>query len=116
MTEVLRHRNSLSIRWPDYTGNDLWTVAKKFSLGTRELQPATVEYTGRMRFGNSRDADRTRIELCFAVHLAQMMDRYLQRPDDFDRVAMDNEPALGGYPALLRPRDDGKIYIATTPD
>ena len=112
-TEILRHKNSLSIRWVAY-GGGLWVVVKKFNLGTRVLLNATVEYSGSTRFDCSTDARRMGHEMNYAAYLAETMDRLFTRPADFDLVSIADEPALGGYPALISPPDefDGRIYIA----
>ena len=113
-TEILRHKNSLSIRWVAY-GGGLWTVKKQFNLGTRILEPATINRTGgALAFDCSTDARRMGHELNYAAYLAETMDRLFTRPADFDLVSIADEPALGGYPALISPPDefDGRIYIA----
>ena len=110
-TEVLRHRNSLSIRWTTEAGDE-WTVAKKFNLSTRILQDATISGTFPTRFDSSKEGRDTERILHYACALAEMMDHIFTRPEDFDRVVMDPERTLGGYPAMIDPRDDGKIYIA----
>ena len=110
-TEVLRHRNSLSIRWTTEAGDE-WTVAKKFNLGTRILQDATINGTFPTRFDSAEEARQTEEELNYAAALADMMDRHFVRPEDFDRVVMDDRPTYSGSPALIFITDGGKIYIA----
>ena len=112
-TEIFRHRNSLEIRWTNDSGDE-WAATKRFNLGTRILESATISYSGPTRFEDAEDARRMERELRYAAALAETMDRTFTRPEDFDLVSMADEPALGGYPALISPPDelDGRIYIA----
>ena len=99
--EVIRSTNSLSIRWT--SSNDLWTVAKKFNLGSRILEPAEIECSAGVP-GETDQAHATAI----AVALAERMDRIFTRPEDFDRVQISYD-----CPVWIMDPDpvDGQIYI-----
>ena len=111
-TEVIRDRNSLAIQWVVANEDRWWTVSKKFDLGTRILEPASVELSGLTRWDTASDARQVEAELHFSIWLAAEMDLYFTRPEDFDRVRIDDTPPLGSYPATIYPHSDGKIYIA----
>jgi hypothetical protein len=102
-TEVIRTRNSLIIRWRNEAG-DLWTVTKKFNLGTRVLEDAythcsTVEFS----VDEAKQAEGLALDLNAA----------LQRPEDFDRIKIADQEPENGMPAqIVGIVLGGPIYIA----
>ena len=102
--EVIRSTNSLSIQWN--SGDDLWTVAKKFNLGDRILEPAEIECSAEVW----AEADRAH-----AVTLAERMDAVFIRPEDFERAKISYGHTDDGAPAWIRGPVDGKIYVVKAP-
>ena len=101
MTDVIRTRNSLKIRWATDIG-DLWTVSKKFNLGTRILEDAQIECVGLWTPDEQEHADELAIEI----------DQTFIRPEDFDRVAISDTYTDDGSPARIWGRGGAKIYIS----
>jgi len=89
-TQVIRDRNSLSIQW-DSDGHT-WTVKKKFNLGTRLLEPATIQCSAE----TWPEPGATQ-----ARELAEMMDVVFICPEDFDRVRIASNPPAEGLPAKI---------------
>ena len=112
-TEIFRYRNSLEIRWTNDSGDE-WAATKRFNLGTRILESATISYSGPTRFEDAEDARRMERELHYAAALAETMDCIFTRPEHFDLVSIADQPAPDGCDALISPPDefDGRIYIA----
>ena len=106
--EVIRTPNSFSIQWT--SGDDLWTVAKKFNLGSRTLEPAEIECSAGVP-GETDQAHATTV----AVALAERMDHIFTRPEDFDRVQISYDHTDDGTPAWIKEPVDGKIYIVKAP-
>jgi len=111
-TEIFRYRNSLEIRWTNDSGDE-WAATKRFNLGTRILESATISYSGPTRFEDSEGARRMERELRYAASLADAMDTIFVRPEHFDLVAI-TATTQNDCPAIIFPKDesDGRIYIA----
>lgn len=111
MTEILRHRDRLTIRWQNDAG-DRWVVTKRFGWRSREVLPATVSTNAPTSWDSADEALELASELRDAAKLAETMDALLERPEDFDRVKVADEPPTGGRPAQMWLGDDDVIYIA----
>ena len=107
--EVIRTRTSLSIRWN--SGDDLWTVAKRFNVGDCILEPAEIECSA----GVPGETDQAHAATV-AVALAERMDHIFTRPEDFDRVQISYDHTDDGAPAWIKEPVDGKIYISKAPE
>lgn len=101
-TYVTRTRNSLKITWANEAG-DLWTVSKKFNLGTRELEDAQIECSR---------PDWPLEEGKQANRLADRMDTAFIVPEDFDRATISDRPPVKGDQATIWSRIGDKVYIS----
>lgn len=104
-TEVIRTRNSLQIRWANGSG-DLWTVTKRFNLGTRILERAEIACSAESW------PEVLLTEALQAQELAATVDLVFTRPEDFDRVQVANWEPEDGMPAQIRALASGPIEIA----
>jgi hypothetical protein len=106
--EIIRDVDALTVRWPSEAG-DLWTVTKRFNLGTRILEKAKVYCTG------ARWSELEPGEALQAMRLAKQMDKIFIVPAHFDLVQIEHgRHTNDGSPAWIRPRD-GSILITRAP-
>ena len=102
--EVIRTRTSLSIRWT--SGDDLWTVAKRFNLGDRILESAEIECSAEVG---------AEIDQAHAVIIAERMDAVFVRPEDFERAKVSYDHTDDGSPVWIGDEIDGRIWIVKAP-
>ena len=110
-TEIIRDTDRLVIRWELESGEPVSIV--KYFDANRQMHPAVVRIFSKTKM-RSYVASELRVrerELHYASALAEEMDHIFLNPVDFDRVTIDDQPPLGGYPAAIFPREDGRIYI-----
>ena len=103
--EVIRTRTSLSIRWT--SGDDLWTVAKRFNLGNRILESAEIECSAEVG---------AEIDQAHAVIIAERMDAVFVRPEDFERAKVSYDHTDDGSPVWIGDEIDGRIWIVRAPE
>lgn len=112
MTEIIRDTDRLIIKWKLANGDGI-SIIKWFDYD-KQMQPAEVGIWHKASKSHHFTSSALRVrerELHYAAAVAETVDAVFTDPADFDRIVVDNDPAVGDYPAQIFPRDDGKIHI-----